>query len=251
MHHLVLTIPLAFVKDNKCCHLSPADILCHHTYLIESSLCVGGGEHGEREKALFNPGFTDLTTASNHFLIGRRSNHRERETAYEQHPDALLVPQNHLSAIITFCLAVAVSFTRCNTWNRGAIFSFSVQVKQMVALHEWLVQKKCTSVSSVDGPNLPSCFKHDLCPAEEVLRNPALLVQWCLSKELYNSVSTVDSSCVNCRRGSNYLQQSVLAFNQLFSSSLGGMWRSSGCVCVGVFLTYHYIYDAHQLISPV
>lgn len=90
---------------------------------------------------------------------------------------------------------------------------------------------KCTRVLSVDGSNLPFCFEHDLCTAEEVLRNPALLVQWCLSKEFYNSVGTVDSSCVNCRRGSNYLQQSVLAFDQLFSSSLGGMQHTAGCAC--------------------
>lgn len=67
-----------------------------------------GKNIGLREKALANPGFTDLTTALNHFLIGRRSNHRERQTAYEQYPDVLLVRQNHLSVIIMFCLKIVV-----------------------------------------------------------------------------------------------------------------------------------------------
>ena len=66
-------------------------------------------------------------------------------------------------------------------------------------------------------------FKYDLCSAEEVLRSPALLVQWCLSKGFYNNVSTVDGSCVIYRKSSNRLQQSVLDFNQLFSTNLGGM----------------------------
>lgn len=56
---------------------------------------------------LKNPGFTDLRTASNHFLIGQRSNQRGRETSYEQYPDVLLFPENHLStAIHFFCLKI-------------------------------------------------------------------------------------------------------------------------------------------------
>lgn len=58
----------------------------------------------------------------------------------------------------------------------------------------------------------------------------------------YISVGTVDGSCVNYRSGSNCLQQTALALNQLFSRSLGGAHH-----CVGVFPTYHYAHDAHQL----
>lgn len=86
-----------------------------------------------------------------------------------------------------------------------------VQIKQMVLLHT-LVRTNVTAVLLLDGPSLPYLkisFKHDLCSAEEVLRSPALLVQWFLSQKFNNSVGTEDSSSLNYMRASNRLQQSA------------------------------------------
>lgn len=67
------------------------------------------------------------------------------------------------------------------------------------------------SGSSEPASLLIKTFDDDLCSAEDVLRSPALLVHWCLSKGFYNNVGTVHGSCVNYSRGSNCLQQSVSA----------------------------------------
>lgn len=144
--------------------------------------------------------------------------------------------------------------SRCPSvpWNSSAQQSVSVlkirnstcssnisppnKIKQMVLVARKLA---CTTEktlrSLVAGWSWPASLlikslKRDPCSAEEVRRNPALLVHWCLSKGFYNSVGTVKSSCVNYRRASNRLQQSVLAFNQLFQQK--SRWNAS--LCVGV-----------------
>lgn len=155
------------------------------------------------------------------FHIGWRSNHRGRETScVPGHPDALPLPQNHLSAHhVLFSELRKLNFF-IQHMQHLEIFPF--QIKQMVLLQR-------LGSSQPASLQIKKSFKYDLCSAEEVLRSPALLVQWCLSKGFYNNVSTADGSCVIYRKSSNRLQQSVLDFNQLFSTNLGGMHR---CVWV-------------------
>lgn len=105
----------------------------------------------------------------------------------------------------------------------------------------WMIQTCICAVKQL--------LNADLCSAEEVLTNPALQVHWCLSKMIfflffYNSVG----SCVNYRRrGSNRLQQSALASNQLPSRK--SRWNHSLCVGGALLLTCHYTHRAYQLRS--
>lgn len=116
------------------------------------------------------------------------------------HPQLYPAPQNHLSATIDSWLKIAgikpfFSSSRCNTLR---LFCSNKNAAQK-------------SGSSEPASLLIKSFDDDLCSAEDVLRSPALPVHWCLSKGFYNNVGTVHGSCVNYRRGSNCLQQSVLA----------------------------------------